>query len=292
MWKILMMNKFIKTWAKILKESNEEDISSVDNLDDEDIVYSLEDISNLIKSGKYVSYFNLNKNVDYIDALQKIFDNYVLIEMDSFNSDEKVKICEIDDLTYELDKEVYGGEYYLADLFDLTGSLDEPEIKPSYEYEDLENKLKKSFFFINKSDLENISNIIKNKNILTTKAFVCDISGKSIITDYNDYEVYTIFTVYIDPKKTGGDFLYIYLDSSISDEINKVVTDLAEKNSKIKDEFFRIIWGIFEAKIYETEYDLIEDKISDAKTPPDDGLSYEERERERYRHLYDDSFYY
>ena len=175
-----MINKFIKTWAEILKESDDkEDINSVDNLDDENIVYSLEDISNLIKSGKYVSYFNLNKNVSNINSLQKIFDNYVLIEMDSFKSGRKFKFIgsRIHDLTYDVDKKVYReeGELFVDDLFDLDKEeivdKDFPQIMPSDDYIDLEIELKNHFFFIKKSDLENISNIIKDKDILTKKSF-------------------------------------------------------------------------------------------------------------------------
>lgn len=296
-----MTNKFIKTWAKILKESDEEDISSADNLENENTVYSLEDISNLIKSGEYVSYFNLNKNVFNIDDLQKIFDDYVLIEMDSFKSEGKYKCIgsRINELTYDIyDEKVYmGGKVRnVDDLFDLyTEEIvdkNHPEIIPSDEYIDAERELKKSFFFIKKSDLENISNIIKDKDILTKKAFFCDTSKDDRnAVFYNKYEIYTGFTVYIDDPDEGGEFSIIYLNSDVSDEINKVVTELAAKNSKIKDKFFEIIWEIFEKKIFETQYDLIKKRVEYELEPDYDESAYEEQQREKYRRI-EDPFYY
>jgi hypothetical protein len=269
-----MIDKFIKTWAKILKESNDNEVSDKRYekngyvYDEEDRSYSLKELSELIKSGKFVSFDKSGSDSSsQWKKLEEIFSEYILVEIIS-EKDFRDSKGYVSSKLYEI---LNGDSFDSYDpdfqsMFDVYQPSPDPEdvdIILTDDGEQFFKELEKNFLFIKKSDLSNLDLNKVDNDVSNKRAFFYSTSDYYRVEEYEGVDISTEFEFILN---RGQKFYTVLFNKDASSDLTKFVYNLGSKNHSIKNEFFgyelkgkvlNIIWEYFPDSIKEK----IEDKF-------------------------------
>lgn len=255
-----MIDKFIKTWAKILKESDEEVSDkkyekNVYEYDSGDRSYSLKELSELIKSGKFVSFDKSGSDSSQWKTLEEIFSEYILVEIISekdFRDSRGYVSSKLDEILNGDSFDSYDPDF--QSMFDVYQPSPDPrdvDIILTDDGDQFFKELEKNFLFIKKSDLSNLDLNKVDNDVLNKRAFFYSTSDYYRVEEYEGVDISTEFEFILNKDQK---FYTVLFNKDVSSDLTNFVYKLGSKNHSIKNEFFgyelkgkvlNIIWEYF-----------------------------------------------